>query len=445
MKYQAYSSYKDSGVEWLGVVPEHWQVKRLRFIATYKNSNVDKKSYEGQSSVRLCNYVDIYCNEFIKNDMNFMIATASKAEIETMKLSYGDVIITKDSEDSNDIGIPAIVSENLDNVVCGYHLTVISSGNIDTNRFIHRVIQSDKTKFYLFIMSLGITRFGLGQNTIANIQIPLPPTTQEQTAIANFLDRETSHIDELSKEKQRFIELLKEKRQALISHAVTKGLNPTVKMKNSGIAWLGEIPEHWIKTPIKYVLKGIIDTEHKTVTFFDEGEYLVVRTTNIKNGKLLIDGAKYTDYTGYIEWTKRGKPQSGDIMFTREAPAGEACLVPEDINLCMGQRTVLMKVNHKLLESNYGLFSIYGGLAAEFIQALSQGTTVIHFNMSDINNIPILLPPIEEQNQIANYLNQQTQKIDALITETQNSINLLKEHRAALISAAVTGKIDISS
>ncbi len=215
------------------------------------------------------------------------------------------------------------------------------------------------------------------------------------------------------------------------------------KYKDSGVEWLGEVPEHWVQTPIKHVLKGVIDTEHKTCAFFDDGSYLVVRTTNIKSAKLILDGAKYTDLEGFIEWTKRGVPAPGDILFTREAPAGEACIVPSNMELCIGQRTVIMRVNHEELVSRFGLWSLYGGVAAKFIADLSQGSTVAHFNMSDICNIPILLPPLREQKNIADFLDLETSKIDTLTAEAQSAITLLQERRTALISAAVTGKIDV--
>ena len=130
-------------------------------------------------------------------------------------------------------------------------------------------------------------------------------------------------------------------------------------------------------------------------------------------------------------------------MFTREAPAGEACLVPSDVPLCMGQRTVLMQIDHDLLDSQFALWSLYGGLASEFVTMLSQGSTVVHFNMSDIGNIPIMLPSVGEQSVIADRLAVETNKLNALTAEAQRAIELLQERRAALISAAVTGKIDV--
>jgi type I restriction enzyme S subunit len=172
---QPYSEYKDSGVEWLGKVPSHWAMKRLRYVAAVKNSNVDKKTYDEQPVIRLCNYTDVYYNEFISNDMSFMEATASEAEIREMSLFPGDVIITKDSEDPRDIGIPALVKEELTNVVCGYHLTILRTQAEDISRFIHRLLQSPSTKHYFLINAPGMTRYGLDQRTIKDLAVPLPP------------------------------------------------------------------------------------------------------------------------------------------------------------------------------------------------------------------------------------------------------------------------------
>ncbi|HCC6083511.1 TPA: restriction endonuclease subunit S, partial [Klebsiella pneumoniae] len=247
-QYKAYTSYKDSGVEWIGQVPEHWEVKRLRHVGRYSNSGVDKKSYEDQQTVELCNYTDVYYNEFISDDMPFMQATASAHEIEQFTLKKGDVIITKDSEDPSDIGIPAFVPHDMPGVVCGYHLTMIRALNDNYGSYIHRSIQSDHTRAHFFVESPGITRYGLNQNTIGNAPVALPPP-EEQATIAATLDRETARIDALVEKKIRFIELLKEKRQALITHAVTKGLDPNVKMKDSGVEWIGQVPEHWEVKP----------------------------------------------------------------------------------------------------------------------------------------------------------------------------------------------------
>ena len=241
--YKPYPAYTDSGVEWLGKVPEYWEIKRLRFVAQIQNSNVDKKSYAHQKSVMLCNYTDVYYNERISPDLAFMSATASDAEIEKFTLQSADVIITKDSEEADDIGIPAYVPQAIPGVICGYHLAILKSYGV-TGEFLFRILQSQPTKAYFFVEVSGVTRFGLGQDAIGNIPVPLP-SSDEQVSICRWIDRETAHIDALTSKKSRFIELLREKRQALITQAVTRGLDPNAKMKDSGVEWLGEVPEHW--------------------------------------------------------------------------------------------------------------------------------------------------------------------------------------------------------
>ena len=180
---------------------------------------------------------------------------ASDSEIEAFTLFANDVIITKDSESADDIGIPTFVPQDLPGIVCGYHLTILRSYGVD-GEFLFRLLQSQSTKAYLFVEVSGVTRFGLGQDAINNIVVPLP-SPEEQRLLCHWMNRETARIDGLVSKKTRFIELLREKRQALITHAVTKGLDPNVKMKDSGVEWLGEVPEHWELTPLKYITPSL--------------------------------------------------------------------------------------------------------------------------------------------------------------------------------------------
>ena len=229
----------------------------------------------------------------------------------------------------------------------------------------------------------------------------------------------------------------------MISYAVTKGLNPDTPMKDSGVEWLGEVPEHWAGCRFKHCLLGLTDAEHKTCPDYGEGEYLVVRTSNIREGALVLEGAKYTDINGYKEWTARCTPKAGDIVFTREAPAGEACIIPEGVTACLGQKTVLMHPSPSRVTPRYLVSSIYSGAARTFIQNLSQGSIVSHLNMSEIGNMPIALPPLEEQLHINEYTKDESRKFHDLIQQAQTSIKLFQERRSALISAAVTGQIDV--
>lgn len=285
--------------------------------------------------------------------------------------------------------------------------------------------------FPVFIpMNAGENIYGaklLNQELIRSADLLVPPIG-EQERIANFLDEQTARIDALIAEKERLSESVGMLRASTISAAVAV----------DGVTG-------WRKTRLKFLVQDIIDTEHKTVPFVDDGEYLVARTTNIKSGRLTLEGAKYTDAAGYEEWTRRAVPAPGDILFTREAPAGEACIVPDGIPLCLGQRTVLIRLKPDLAHPSFVLWSLYGGLASRFISDLSQGSTVSHFNMPDIGNIPLSTGPVEQQGARAKALEQNLKQLDDLQLHVSQHIARLREYRSSLISAAVTGQLDLST
>ena len=191
-------------------------------------------------------------------------------------------------------------------------------------------------------LSSSNTQDNLNAFKVRNMPLYLP-STDEQQSVVSVLDRETAKIDALVEKKRRLLGLIEEKRAALISHAVTRGLNPTVPMKDSGIEWVEQVPVHWQVKRLKHLVTEIVDAEHKTATYEPNGTYLVVRTSNVRNGMLVLDDARYTDEAGFSQWTQRGVPKPGDILFTREAPSGEACLVPSGVRLCLGQRMVLLR------------------------------------------------------------------------------------------------------
>ena len=212
---------KDSGIEWLGEIPEHWELRRLKYIASVQFSNVDKNTFEGEEPVRLCNYIDVYKNELIKDDFEFMQATATRAEIRKFTLRQGDVVITKDSESWTDIAVPAYVADQLQGVICGYHLAQIRAKfQILDGKYLFRAFASKAINYQFQVASTGITRYGLGNYWLENGLLVLPPHP-EQRAIAAFLDRETARIDSLIEKVEKSIELLREYRTALISAAVT--------------------------------------------------------------------------------------------------------------------------------------------------------------------------------------------------------------------------------
>ncbi|NYT66890.1 restriction endonuclease subunit S [Alcaligenaceae bacterium] len=304
-------------------------------------------------------------------------------------------------------------------------------------------------RFWFYAAPVLIPKYGreniygatlLNQELIDAVRF-FAPDFSEQMQIAQFLDYETAKIDFLIKEQQRLIERLKEKRQTVISHAVTKGLDPSVLMKDSGVEWLGEVPAHWKIVRLKNISR-IVDCKNRTPEYIDDGDYLVVRTTNVKKQQLSLEGALYTDQKNFQIWTERGIPPPGSIFFTREAPSGEVCIVPQDIPLCMGQRMMNIIPNDLCLTPFIFDF-LTSDCLTKYIESEASGSTVVHLRVEQVYNIPLVVPPQSERDMIDKLVRELKCSYELLINQSEVSAALLYERRSALISAAVSGKIDV--
>ena len=420
----------------MGQIPNHWEVKKLKYLGeaiiglTYSPDEVVDEG-EGTLVLRSSNIQ----NKKLAFDDNVFVQKEIPEKLITQK---NDILICARNGSRALIGKNAMLDESAEGLTFGAFMSIFRS---KYNSYLSKVFNSALFEYQSGTF-LTATINQLTTGNLNSFEVPLPPE-DERVKIVDFLDHETAKIDSLIEKQQKLIELLKEKRQAVISHAVTKGLNPDVPVKDSGVEWLGQVPEHWETTKLKFVVKQIVDAEHKTAPYFEDGEYLVCRTTNVRDGELRLAGGKYTNIDTYIQWTQRATPEIGDILFTREAPAGEACVYDGSVPLCLGQRMVLFKLNKSTILPEFLLYSLYSGLADDFIKQLSQGSTVTHFNMSDIQNIPLFELPLEDQKNIVEYLGQQLKKFDSIIQSAQSAIELMQERRIALISSAVTGKIDV--
>lgn len=442
MSFGRYPEYRESGVEWLGEVPSHWEVRRLKRACEVFPSNVDKKSHDGETPVLLCNYTDVYYNERIVAGMDLMPATASLEQIARFTLRAGDTIITKDSETADDIAIAAYVPDDLPGVVCGYHLSMVRPHQGVDGAFVKRLFDSVYAKACFGVRANGLTRVGLGQYEIDNVELPFPPLA-EQTHIATFLDRETAKIDALVTEQERLIELLKEKRQAVISRAVTKGLNPKAPMKDSGIEWLGEVPAHWKVGPLKRFW-SVTDCKHVTAEFIDDGIPLA-SIREVQSRWIMLEDAKCTTehfYELLIEGGRR--PLPGDLIFSRNATVGEVGQVREDHpRFAMGQDVVLLRRQSTEFSADFLQQVIRSSVVTNQLAVLMIGSTFKRINVEEIRSIAVPWPPAAEQKRIAAFVEGETTRLDTLTTEAQRAIELLQERRTALISAAVTGQIDV--
>ena len=207
----------------------NWEFKRLKFISDLRFSNVDKHTVEDEKIVRLCNYTDVYKNDYIINSMDLMIASASDSEIEKFQVLKGDIIITKDSETPEDIAVPTYVKEDLDNVVCGYHLALIRADETQIlSEYLFRVFQSKKINSHFNIRATGVTRVGLSLGDISGVYIPFPKSKEEQAQIVSHIKTETAKIDQAIAKAQKEIELIKEYREAMIAEAVLGKFNHNI-------------------------------------------------------------------------------------------------------------------------------------------------------------------------------------------------------------------------
>jgi len=447
-KYLSYAEYKDSGVEWLGEIPDHWNISKLKFLADIQPSNIDKKTKDGEIPVMLCNYTDVYYNDEADESINYMRASATDEQIEKFTLKAGDTIITKDSEDPSDIAVPAFVPNDLPGVVCGYHLAMIRPKNCNYGAYVKRVFESDYAQAYFETRANGLTRYGLGTYPLCNAYYP-NPTESEAITIANFLDHETAKIDTLIAKQQQLIKLLKEKRQVVISHAVTKGLNPDAPMKDSGVEWLGEVPERWSTIPLKLVVTTRKGVAFKSSDFCDSG-VRVVKASDIKN--LGVKTSEVFLPISFAEQYPKALLRENDIILStvgstpdvKNSAVGQMGILPKKLEgALLNQNTVVfdpMAAMHK----GYLPFVLHTAGYRDHLDLHAHGTAnQASLNVSDMTRFIIPLPPYEEQIAIYKYIVDRLKNFDQLELKATRAQHLLIERRTALISAAVTGKIDV--
>ncbi len=273
--------------------------------------------------------------------------------------------------------------------------------------------------------------------------IPVPPPP-EQSAIASFLDRETARIDALVAKKERLIELLQEKRTALITRAVTKGLDPTVPMKDSGVEWLGEIPAHWMVKRVRQSCSRVTDGAHISPDT-SSPDFHFVSTVNLRGGTIDFDGCLRTSASSYAYMEKTGcRPRHGDVLFSKDGTVGTTAVVATDREFAVASSLVILSPDQEDLDVRWLNYWLNGEFIKDQVELLLSGAALRRISVAKVGCLPLLLPPkLDEQCAIAAFLDRETARIDTLIAKVREAIERLKELRTALISAAVTGKIDV--
>ena len=435
-----YPAYRPAGVEWLGEVPAHWEVRRLRNVAEVRASNVDKHTVAGEWPVRLCNYVDVYHNDRITADLPFMRATAKAGEIARFRLEPGDVLITKDSETWRDIGVPALVEYAADDLVCGYHLAILRpQPDVVIGSYLFRALQSTAAASQFQVSANGVTRYGMSHNAVKSVRIPVPPP-DEQAAIVRYLDAALGRIARARAAQARRAELLREYRQAAIQEAVTRGLDAAVPLRASGVEWLGEVPAHWEVRRLKYWV-GINEQtlSESTDPSFD---FRYLEIGGVGTGKLVAEPTRIR----FANAPSRARRvvRTGDTIISTVRTYLKAVWFAENITdatICSTGFAVLTpragtapKYVNYLAQSNF---------LTDRIVAESEGVAYPAIADSKFRAIHIPVPPVEEQAAIVAHLDGVTAAVDAGIARSERAAALLDEYGAGLIAAVVTGQVDV--
>ncbi|WP_057387782.1 restriction endonuclease subunit S [Pseudomonas aeruginosa] len=420
--YKPYPAYKGSGVEWLGRVPEHWSTVPLKWCFEC----LDGKRVPLNSEQRAD----------IKGEVPYWGSGGVVDHIEKFIFDEPLVLLGEDGAPFFDRDRPVAYAIQGKSWINNHIHVLRPLTDYPITWFVH-ALNCVEYRHYID----GSTRDKLTQDDMKSISLVIPESSDEARKAVAHLDRETARIDALIEKKTRFIELLREKRQALITHAVTKGLDPTVKMKDSGVEWLGEVPEHWEMVPLKYVTPsltvGIVVNPSDYVA--DEGLPFLYGG-DIGEGVIFAESARRIS-PEHSQRNAKTRLNAGDLVTVRVGAPGVTAVVPPE---CEGGNCAsVMLIRRGEFNSDWLCYTMNSRVVRYQVEVVQYGAAQEQFNISHAVDFLIPVPPVEEQSQIASVLNQEGRRVDALLSKTECSIELLKERRSALITAAVTGQIDL--
>ena len=424
-----YLEYKESEVEFIGMIPMNWDTMRCTHL--FETTNIKRTSgeinlsvYRDYGVVKRDSRNDNY-NRVSEDTSNYKLVNPGDFVFNRMKCWQGSLGVSE---------YRGIVSPSY---------TICEPKRRFHGKYFHYLLRSQSyiQEFKRLSYGVRIGQWELRFEDFKDIVVPYP-SLSEQTQIANLLDHKTGQIDELIRIKERKIELLREQRTALINQAVTKGLDPNVEMKPSGVEWIGEIPKDWNAVPMTKYLEPIIDYRGRTPEKTEDGRFLVT-AKNIRNGRIDYKiSQEFTSEDNYQRIMTRGIPQIGDVLFTTEAPLGEVANV-DDVSIALAQRIIKFRPEPDFLNPYFLKYWILSYSFQSNLQRYATGSTAQGIKASKLCLLKLNLPPLKEQKQIVDYLDQKTQETNELIAAEQRKIELLKEYRQSLISDAVTGKIDV--
>ena len=433
--WKPYPAYKDSGVEWLGKIPAHWEVKRLKYVAPPREEKLVEKPDD-------LPYLGM---EHIESKTGRLILDTPVENVESTVYVFdpGDVVFGKLRP-----YLAKVAHVDFRGVCTSELLPLHPAGSVQGRFLLYQLLCDDFIKL-VNSFTYGTKMPRASPEQIGNVPVPFLPDSEQQI-IAAFLDWETAKIDALVAKKERLIELLQEKRATLITQAVTKGLDPTVPMKDSGVEWLGQIPAHWNLKRVRHVVRRIEqgwspDCENREA---EEDEWGVLKAGCVNRGVFIESEHKALPVR--LQTIPELEIRPGDLLMSRASGSrelvGSVAVVPScRPRLLLCDKVFRLHVDAETASRRFLAFAMNSCLARWQIEVVLSGGSGLANNIAQevVKDLILVMPAKDEQRAIAAFLDRETAKIDALITKVREGIERLKEYRTALISAAVTGKIDV--
>ena len=450
-RFRRYPDYEDSGIEWLGEIPAHWGSGTIKSLAreghkTFVDGDWIESPYITDDGVRLIQTGNIGIGEFREKGFRY-ISQRTFEDFACTEFEPGDILICR-------LGDPvarACLAPQLGKrMITSVDVCILKPRDGIHAKFLVYLMSCDRYLSWVGSLVRGSTRDRVSRSMLGSFAVPLP-SLDEQDSIADYLDRETATIDALVERKERLIELLQEKRTALITHAVTRGLEPSVPMKDSGVEWLGAIPTHWETLALSRVAISRCDGPFGSglkAEHYSESGVRVVRLQNIGWAEFMNSDAAYLD-EAYARRLGDHSVKCEDILIAglgdEGHPVGRACVAPITIEPAMVKADCFrFRLDRRRVLPRYAAFQL-SATASGVAGYHATGATRTRVNLANCARRMIVLPPLNEQEAIATFLDHETTRIDTLLDKVRQAIDRLNEYRAALISAAVTGKIDVQN
>ena len=436
-----YPAYKPSGVEWLGDAPSHWEVVQLGRIGVFFKGSGGTKEDEVSDGVPCVRYGDLYTTHkyFVSQTRSYV---SPERAIAYTPINRGDVLFPTSGETIEEIGKSAVNLLNTQ-VLCGGDLIIFRPTIPMDPKFTGYALDCPAAQTQKSLMGRGITIMHVYSGQLKYLWLPLPPLP-EQRAIVRYLDYVDRRVQRYVSVKRRLIALLEEEKQAIVNRAVTRGLDPNVRLKSSGVEWLGDIPEQWERCRLRSIVSVVTTGSRGWSSYASDTGPLFIRVANLSRGSLELrfDDTVRLDLPETSEVT-RTRIQAGDLLVSVTAYIGSVGVAPQEFEEAYVSQHVarcqplpgsssrwLGYVLLSTVGQTHGRISLYGG-------------TKDGLSLDDVNNYPILLPPLDEQIAIVKYIDRTTADIEAVIGRARRQIELVQEYRTRLIADVVTGKLDV--